>query len=509
MTSRGLLRLGQLTQHLSSPTSPHEAPGISKSTRDSNTNSPEKSNDPGHKSKSESRLLHSLSSKKDDEIVKLVLAGKLSHHKLERALKRSVKKGFLPDCTRAVRIRRLMLSLKLGQEAVKTEPANDDPKEQFQNLLQEMELPCFLFKYDDFYLNVMDKHCENVIGYVPVPIGFAGPLLLNNKSYYVPMATTEGALVASTNRGARAITESGGATAYVYDDGMTRSPVVQMPSIKECAQLKTWLNNTTNFKSLQNIFASTTSFGKLKKIEVMLAGRLAYLRFKCTTGDAMGMNMVTKGVKTCMRTVEKKFPKMKMLSISGNACTDKKPSAINWIDGRGKSVTSEVILSAHAIIKILKCTAASLVEVNHAKNLVGSSVAGSIGGNNAQAANIITACFLATGQDVAQVVESSTCLTLMETTPRMGVRVSVTLPSLEVATVGGGTGLKAQKACLKVLGLAGPTKENEGPPGTRACQLAKVFAATVLAGEISLMSALASRHLVDAHMKLNRGSSPI
>jgi len=214
------------------------------------------------------------------------------------------------------------------------------------------------------------------------------------------------------------------------------------------------------------------------------------------------MNMVSKGVMAAIAALEEVFPELKLVAVSGNACTDKKPSAINWVDGRGKGVVAETILTGRVIVDVLKCTVASLVEVNNRKNLVGSAVAGSIGGNNAHAANIVTAAFLATGQDPAQNVESSMCMTLMEPmNDGEDLHVSVTMPCIEVGTVGGGTGLSAQHACLDLLGIAGA---NAQEPGKNARQLACTIAGTVLAGEISLMSALASNHLVSAHMSLNR-----
>lgn len=425
----------------------------------------------------------------------MVKKGVLSQYKLERELKKAVDAGQDADCARAVRIRRLWLSENLeGMNAdsiiTKTEESSKG-------------LPYSEFDFERFYRQTLGKNCENVIGFVPLPLGFVGPLLLDGRSYYVPMATTEGALLASTNRGCRAISESGGANSRVYNDGMTRAPVIALPTAVRAAEVMMWLQATENFTTLKQAFESTTRYGKLTDIDCSLAGRHLHVRFKCKTGDAMGMNMISKGVLECMTVLESEFKDIEVLSLSGNVCTDKKPSAVNWIRGRGKSVVCEVILSSHVVVDVLKCTVTSLVELNKQKNLVGSALAGSIGGNNAHASNIVTACFLATGQDPAQNVESSNCMTLMEAVED-GVRVTVTMPSLEVGTIGGGTALGAQQACLRMLGVSG---SHATTPGANASQLAQIIAGTVLAGEISLMSALASNHLVSAHLKLNRDDS--
>jgi hydroxymethylglutaryl-CoA reductase (NADPH) len=194
---------------------------------------------------------------------------------------------------------------------------------------------------------------------------------------------------------------------------------------------------------------------------------------------------------------------MQVLALSGNVCTDKKPSAVNWIDGRGKSVAVEVRIGPDVLSSVLKTDAARIVDLNTRKNLVGSAMAGSVGGFNAHASNIVTAVFLATGQDAAQNVESSNCITLIEHDEAVpgGIIASVTMPSIEVGTVGGGTGLTAQNACLAMLGVNGANAEH---PGANAEQLARCVAATVLAGELSLLAALTTDDLLSAHIKLNR-----
>lgn len=194
---------------------------------------------------------------------------------------------------------------------------------------------------------------------------------------------------------------------------------------------------------------------------------------------------------------------MQILAVSGNYCTDKKSAAINWIEGRGKSVVCEAIIPAKVVRETLKTSTYSLIEVNINKNLVGSAMAGCLGGYNAHAANIVTAIYIACGQDPAQNVGSSNCITLMESAGSCSedLYISCTMPSIEVGTVGGGTNLRPQQSCLQMLGVQGASK---GKPGENACQLAEIICGTVMAGELSLMAALAAGHLVKSHMTHNR-----
>ncbi|XP_056302205.1 3-hydroxy-3-methylglutaryl-CoA reductase b [Danio aesculapii] len=358
------------------------------------------------------------------------------------------------------------------------------------------------YKHYD-YSKVVGSNCENVIGYVPVPVGVAGPLLLDGKEFHVPMATTEGCLVASTNRGCRAVTLSGGVSSRVLADGMTRGPVVQMPSACRAAEVKGWLESSEGFTEVKQAFDHTSRFARLDRLQVSLAGRNLYIRFQSQTGDAMGMNMLSKGTEQALGRLQERYPDMRLLAVSGNYCTDKKPAAVNWIHGRGKSTVCEAVIPARVVKEVLKSSTAALVELNISKNLVGSAMAGSIGGFNAHAANIVTAIYIACGQDPAQTVGSSNCITLMECVGTGGedLYVSCTMPSLELGTVGGGTGLPAQHACLQMLGVDGASVQC---PGENSRTLARIVCASVLAGELSLMAALAAGHLVQSHMTHNR-----
>uniref|UniRef100_A0A0K0FIE6 3-hydroxy-3-methylglutaryl coenzyme A reductase n=1 Tax=Strongyloides venezuelensis TaxID=75913 RepID=A0A0K0FIE6_STRVS len=345
--------------------------------------------------------------------------------------------------------------------------------------------------------------CENVIGFMPIPTGIVGPLLVNDKIMYVPLSTTEGALIASTNRGCRAVTESGGIKSFVIKDGMTRAPVVKFSSITEAYKLKTWIEDQNNFRYLKRIFESTSRFAILNKITCDMEGFYVYIRFDASTGDAMGMNMVSKAVHTAMEYIQKLFPKMILQSLSGNQCVDKKASAINWINGRGKSVVAEAVIKSDIVKNVLKTNVDSMVELSKSKLLIGTSTTMTIGGWNAHAANIVAGLFLATGQDPAQVVSSSMCLTQMEKTPSGDLYISCTMKCIEVGTVGGGTILSPQKSCLNLLNCEG---SNIQEPSSNAKKLAVIICSTVLAGELSLMAAQCSDDLVRSHLRLNRSN---
>ncbi|KAJ6799910.1 3-hydroxy-3-methylglutaryl-coenzyme A reductase 3-like [Iris pallida] len=410
----------------------------------------------------------------DEEVVASVVAGSVPSYSLESRL---------GDCRRAAGVRREALKRITGREIE--------------------GLPLDGFDYD----SILGQCCEMPIGYVQLPVGIAGPLVLDGRVHYVPMATTEGCLVASTNRGCKAIAESGGAASVVLKDGMTRAPAVRFATAARAAQLKFFLEEPDNFDTLSVVFNRSSRFARLQGIRCSLAGRNLYMRFTCSTGDAMGMNMVSKGVQNVLDYLQNDFPDMDVISISGNFCSDKKPAAVNWIEGRGKSVVCEAIIKEDVVKKVLKTNVASLVELNMIKNLAGSAVAGALGGFNAHASNIVSAVFIATGQDPAQNVESSHCITMMEAVnDGKDLHVSVTMPSIEVGTVGGGTQLASQSACLDLLGVKGASMES---PGANARLLATIVAGAVLAGELSLMSALAAGQLVKSHMKYNRSSRDV
>jgi hydroxymethylglutaryl-CoA reductase (NADPH) len=343
------------------------------------------------------------------------------------------------------------------------------------------------------------SNVENMIGGAQVPMGVAGPVAVDGGAasgeYYLPMATTEGALVASVNRGLGTIQAAGGATARVTDSGMTRAPVFRVRGVAEAERVVEWVAD--NGDSLREAAESTTSHGELLEVDPYVVGDSVYLRFVYDTKDAMGMNMATIATREAAELVEAETP-AEMVALSGNLCTDKKPAAINAVEGRGRTVTADVVLDRELVADRLDTTPEAMAEGNTRKNLVGSAKAGSLG-FNAHAANTVAAVFLATGQDAAQVVEGANAITTMDARED-GLYASVSLASLEVGTVGGGTGLATQSEGLEVLGLAG----GGDPAGANADALAEVIAVGALAGELSLVAAFCSRHLASAHETLGR-----
>jgi hydroxymethylglutaryl-CoA reductase (NADPH) len=343
------------------------------------------------------------------------------------------------------------------------------------------------------------SNIENMVGAAQIPMGVAGPVTIDGGAFegetYLPLATTEGALLASVNRGLSVIDDAGGATARVTKTGMTRAPVFRTSGIAESQALADWARDNTD--RLREAAESTTSHGKLLDVTPYVVGDNVFLRFRYDTADAMGMNMVTIATGEACDLIEAETD-ASLIALSGNLCTDKKPAAINAVEGRGRSVTAEATLPREFVEETLKTTPEAIAEVNTRKNLIGSAKAGSLG-FNAQVANVVAAMYLATGQDAAQVVEGSNGIVSVEARED-GLYAAVSLASIEVGTVGGGTKLPTQAEGLDVLGIRG----GGDPAGSNADALAECVATGALAGELSLLSALASRNLSSAHAELGR-----
>jgi len=347
----------------------------------------------------------------------------------------------------------------------------------------------------------MKANIENSIGVVQIPMGIVGPLTVNGEhakgEFLVPLATTEGALVASVSRGVSVINQSGGATSTIIEKGTTRGPILTAETARDAREVAEWVS--ANKEWIKQVSEETDPNIRFKDVTTKIIGRNLFFRFVYDTGDAMGMNMVTVATDKTLAEIEKKFETLKHVSLSGNYCVDKKAAALTLILGRGFYITSEVVIPKKLIKSRLKTTADRIVEVAYRKNLLGSAAAGSYG-FNAHFANMIGAVFLATGQDEAHIVEGSHGFTLAEVLPNGDVYFSVTLPSLMVGTIGGGTGVDTQREALSIMGVAGGAKEL----GANSKKFAEIVAAVVLAGEISLAAAVSARHLTQSHVRLNR-----
>ncbi|MGZ7131899.1 MAG: hydroxymethylglutaryl-CoA reductase (NADPH) [Halobacteriota archaeon] len=345
------------------------------------------------------------------------------------------------------------------------------------------------------------RNIENMIGAVQVPVGIAGPLGVKgeyaNGEFYLPLATTEGALVASVNRGCKAITSAGGALVRIFNDEMTRAPVFAVADVVEARRVVEWVKEPENFAKLKKATRETTKHGELVRIDPYVVADNVFLRCAFDTKDALGMNMVTIATDRLADIIVDELD-IRLVALSGNMCVDKKPAAINLIEGRGKNVVAETSIPRSIIHDVLKTTPDSMADVHYRKNMLGSAKAGSLG-FNAHAANVIAAMFIATGQDPAHVVDASTAITSLSVRGDE-LYASVSMASLPVGTVGGGTSIKTQYECLSIMDVAGGGK----PPGAHAKKFAEIVCCAVLAGELSLVAAIAARHLARAHATLGR-----
>jgi len=338
---------------------------------------------------------------------------------------------------------------------------------------------------------VLPGNIEGFSGVAQVPLGFAGPLLVHGENargeYFVPLATTEGTLVASYNRGMRLTREAGGVTATVIDDAMQRAPVFVFRDARAARDFARWVDES--FATIKAKAEETTQYGILRDIEQYAVGRMRWLRFNFTTGDAAGQNMVTKAVREACRWIIDQHPDgLEDFALAANMDSDKKHSTLNSLHTRGKRVVAEATLPARLIEEVLHTSAEELYRLRQLSNM-GSLLAGAVN-NGSHYANGIAAMFIACGQDVANVAESSAGFSFSELRDEGSYYLSITIPSLVVATCGGGTGLPTQRECLEVLGCYGRE---------RARAFAEIVAATVLCGELSLGSAIAADEWVSSH----------
>ena len=337
---------------------------------------------------------------------------------------------------------------------------------------------------------------ENFSGVAQVPLGFAGPLRVNGEhakgDFFVPMATTEGTLVASYNRGMRLAREAGGITTTVIDDCMQRAPIFVFDNARQARDFGDWV--VTHFVAIKAKAEETTRSGELRDIQQFAQGKMRWLRFNFTTGDAAGQNMVSKATRhACLWILDQNPPGLAHFSLAANFDTDKKHSQVNTLHSRGKRVVAEVTLPAAMVRDVMHTTPEALFKQRQLSNM-GAMMAGSVN-NGAHFANGLTALFIACGQDVANIAEASAGMVYSELLENGDYYFSATIPALIVATYGGGTGLPTQRECLEVLGCYGQGKVKK---------LAEIAAALVLCGELSLSAAIVSDQWVSSHDQWGR-----
>jgi hydroxymethylglutaryl-CoA reductase (NADPH) len=339
----------------------------------------------------------------------------------------------------------------------------------------------------------LEGNIENHIGWVQMPLGVIGPLRINgffaHGDFFVPMATTEGALIASYNRGAKVIGLAGGASAVCLSESISRAPCFLFESIAETGVFLDWAVN--NMESFKRIAATTTRHGELIGITTTWNSDYCFLTLEFVTGDAAGQNMVTIATDAvCQWIIENSPVKPRTWYLEGNMSGDKKASMLSFLGVRGKKVVTETVIPDPIIQKYLHTTAEAMAEYCRISTS-GGIQSGSIGVQG-HYANALAALFVACGQDVACVSEASVGITQMRVDEQGRLHVSVSLPNLTVGTVGGGTRFPTSRECLEMMDCYGKGK---------ARKFAEIVAVTALAGEISMIAALAAGHFGSAHAK--------
>ncbi|MGX6448645.1 hydroxymethylglutaryl-CoA reductase [Patulibacter sp. S7RM1-6] len=342
---------------------------------------------------------------------------------------------------------------------------------------------------------VLPGNVEAPIGVAQVPIGLAGPLRVDGEhargDFYVPMATTEGTLVASYSRGMRILHEAGGVRTTVTDDRMQRAPSFVFDDARGARELGAWIREHED--EIRRVAEATTRSGRLIEIEQYQAGPILFCRFDYTTGDAAGQNLTGKATEAACRWILEQRPEIRDHFLESNFATDKKASQINVLRTRGKRVVAEATIPRELMERITRARTERMYRARQIATF-GGLMSGA-NNNGSHSANGITALFIACGQDVANVAESSTAMVYAELRENGDYYYSITIPSLIVATYGGGTGLPTQRECLELLGCAG---------AGHVRKFAEIVAATVLCGEISLGSAISAGEWVSAHDELGR-----
>ena len=356
--------------------------------------------------------------------------------------------------------------------------------------------------------DALNRNIENPIGATQVPLGFAGELRVNGDyakgTFPILLATTEGRLIGGMARGIKIFNMVGGINTVIIKEGMARDVLVRTKSARDSFNLIRWVQSEEAFKFFSNKFSKSAKFAKLKEVKAYTAGRYVHIRFKSGSGAAMGMNMITIASKSAVDAMISKLKKelgldVTFISESGNMCADKKASYIDVLEGRGVSVIADAVIPRKNIVEEFRVEPEKIVELNKAKCLQGSALAGSQG-FNAHIGNVLAAMYIAHGQDPAQITEGTQAITDASIVDG-DLYVSCFLPALEVGTYGGGTKRETQQEALRLLGLYGEGDET----GKTKLAFAEVVAAACLASETNLHAIEAAGELSKTHGSLKRG----
>lgn len=372
------------------------------------------------------------------------------------------------------------------------------------------------------------KNCENLVGSIEIPVGIAGPVEVEvfgefghfvkkskegkdlesdeKSTLLLPLATTEGALVASINRGCKALNNAGNTTVHIKKVGITRGLTFKCKNLREAVNFTKIFEN--NLKEFVSMVEATSTHLRFISHNIYNRGRLVFMRFAFDSDEAMGMNMLTIGLGSAWAKLKEKYENVDLVTLSGNICTDKKDSAINRILGRGFFVQVESFIEDSVLEKVLNVKADDLLYTHLTKNLVGSNVAGSMS-QNMHVANALAAVILATGQDPAHVVSGSEASIHYEKyydedSKKSGIYVALTMPSLTVGSVGGGTWFPKQKIARNIIDF-----ERKHGDETPAHIVATACALAAMAGEISGLASLTNHTLAKAHATLGRNACSI
>jgi hydroxymethylglutaryl-CoA reductase (NADPH) len=396
-------------------------------------------------------------------------------------------------------------------ESMRRETRNEEVKKESNRLLslikQETGIDVLGIVQNDDFSEITGRCCENILGYKKIPLGVSNrSIIVNDERFWIPVCTTEGALVASMCRGIKLVNLCGGVQGVVENLGVTRSFAVKFNSFKDAVVFYKWIKRKENVYELKIRGNSTSRHLKIKSIKSKhVVGDKVFIKVYAFTGDAMGMNMITKACSEIAKEILQRFTGSELVCVSANICTDKKWSAENYCSGRGRRVFLNVIIRNEMCKSILKVGIDELYRVYYTKVVLGSALV--MGGFNCQASNYVSSIFIAMGQDPGQAIESSNCILGMEKTSEDELSVSLWMPSLVVGTLGGGTHLEPAKSFIKQFYREDSDcviTDRTLDAGIAPSYLALTIASAVLCGELSLLGAMANNTLMDAHLSLNR-----